>query len=187
MEEIEVKILNVDRSKCETILSNLGAIKKFEGELHALNFDNETKEIKQKKQVLRLRKEGNKQVLCLKEFISKDIAKRMVEIEVDVSDFDKTKLILEKMGFSVKNGSIKHRVSWKLENTIFDFDKYKEEYNFIPEFLEIESDSIKSIKKYAKLLGFKEDELKPWSFKDLLKKLKKDNFDLKQENVKINS
>ena len=107
MEEIEVKILNVDRSKCEEILLGLGAVKKFEGELQAFSFDNINKSVDNNRQLLRLRKEGDNQVLCLKEFISQDKVKQMVEIEVDVSDFDKTMLILNKLGFEVKRQSKK--------------------------------------------------------------------------------
>lgn len=172
MEEIEVKILNVDKKKCEKILLKLGAKKKFEGEMITLAFDTIDKDLKSNRRILRLRKEGDKQVLCLKERISKIGFKRMTETEVNVTDFHKTREILEKIGFKIYAKTIKNRISYKLDNTVFDFDKYTGRYALIPEFLEIESTNTQSIEKYAKALGYKKEDMLPWSFKDLLKHYK---------------
>jgi len=172
MEEIEVKILNVDRKKCEKILLKIGAKKKFEGELITLAFDTKDKKLKLDNKIFRLRKEGDNQVLCLKEPISKEGFKRMNETEVSVSDFEKISEILKKIGFEIFAKTTKKRVSYKLDNTVFDFDKYTNEYEFIPEFLEIESNNVKSIEEYAKLLGYKKEDMLPWGFQDLLKNYK---------------
>jgi adenylate cyclase class IV len=79
------------------------------------------------------------------------------------------KKILESLGLSVTESTRKHRVSYDLKRAHFDFDEYKGEYAYIPEFLEIEAESIASIHKYAGLLGFGPEKCLPWSTKDITK------------------
>ncbi|MGV8087259.1 MAG: class IV adenylate cyclase [Candidatus Woesearchaeota archaeon] len=169
MEEIEVKILNIDRKKCEQILSKLGAKKIFEGELITLALDTANNDLKKNNKILRIRKKGNDYILGVKELISKKKFKRMNEIEINVSNFDNTIKILETLNFKIISKTSKKRVSYKLDNLIFDFDKYTHNYSIIPEFLEIECSDIKLIAQYAKILGYKKEDMLPWGFKELLK------------------
>ncbi|MBN1175321.1 CYTH domain-containing protein [Candidatus Woesearchaeota archaeon] len=172
MEEVEVKILEVDRPKCEKILLDLGAEKIFEGTIKTVAFDNGNKTLTTDKQFIRLRKENEKNVLGFKGRIKNKEAKVMEEIETEVGDFDKTVQILERVGFTIWTQNTKDRISYKLEGVRFDFDKYNEEYSYIPEFLEIEGENIEVIRKYAKILGFEDEELKPWGFGKLNNKYK---------------
>lgn len=170
MKEIEVKILEINRKQCEEILEQLGAQKIFEEDMITYAFDFQNSELKNKNQILRLRKESNSQVLGFKEMISQAEAKEMIEIETEVSSFESTKLLLEKIGFQIWAKTNKTRISYKIDNTRFDFDKYHDKYEFIPEFLEIESDNFETIKEFSSKLGFQEKDLKSWTFKDLLQK-----------------
>lgn len=167
MNEVEVKILEVNRAKCEKVLLDLGAKKIFEGTIKTVAFDNGDEKLITDNKFIRLRKENEKNVLGYKGRINNSEAKVMEEIETEVGDFDKTIQIFEKVGFKMWTKNTKSRISYKLEDARFDFDKYNEEYSFIPEFLEIEGQNIEAIRKYAKILGFKDEELKPWGFAKL--------------------
>ena len=170
MKEIEVKIFNINKKELEKKLISLGAKKIFEKELDALLFESKGKKLNK---TIRLRKEGKKVFFTTKSHVKSKRTKIREEYEIEVSDFEETKKILESLNFSPKLRLVKIRTSYKLGNTHFEFDKYKGKHNFIPEFLEIESPSEEKIYKYAKLLGFKEKDCKPWSIFDIIEKSKK--------------
>lgn len=158
MEEIEVKILDVNRAEVKKKLIELGAEKVFDGELSASYFDFPDMSIRKSKGLLRLRTEGEKIILNFKERISDEKVKIRKEHEVEVSSFETTKTILEKLGFPQWLEFKKRRISYKLGTVKIEFDKYLDAYDFIPEFLEIEATNEEDIFKYAKILGFKEED-----------------------------
>ena len=173
MKEIEVKVLEIGRAKVEKRLKSLGAKKTFDGEIKALYFDCPDRSLRKAKDVLRLRKVGSKAVLTYKKFVKDGFAKVREELETEVSDFDTARSILRNLGFSTWLEMRKHRTTYELDGAHFEFDKYKGEYSFIPEFLEIEAKSPSQIHKYAKLLGFKKSDCKPWTSWDLIKYYKR--------------
>jgi len=168
MEEIEVKILNIDGPKVEEKLVSLGAKKVFDGEIESLFFDFKNRAIAKSKNVIRLRREGAKSVLTFKKFLSNEAVKDVEEVEVAVSDLTKMKRILEFLGLSTTSSTRKHRVSYSLGKVNFDIDKYKQQYAHIPEFLEIEAEDAGTIHKYANLLGFTREDCVPWSTEQLV-------------------
>ena len=170
MQEIEVKILDIKRVELENKLKNLGAKKVFDGEIKAENFDFEDERITRSKDLLRLRKEGEKAVLTFKKFTgeTKDV-KSLKEIEVEVSDLNIMKEILEELKLIPMNNTRKLRTSYALEGVKFEFDKYLDENDFIPEFLEIEAHDIIILYKYVTLLGFKKEDCKSWNYFDVKK------------------
>mgnify|MGYP003830650859 CR=1 FL=1 len=169
MQEIEVKILEVNRTKIENILLDIGAKKIFDDEIEAFFFDFKNKSVSKSKSVMRLRKEGKQAILTYKTIIGVKGAKVAEEQSVEVSDIDEMKKILISLGLSIKKFTQKHRTSYQIENVHFDFDCYKGENDFIPEFMEIEADSLETIYKYASILGFKNEDCLPWSTTDLIK------------------
>ncbi len=168
MEEIEVKVLEVNRLKVEKILANLGAKKVFDGKIETLFFDFKKGTIIKKKNVLRLRKKQNKIELTYKKVHFTSKAKTAVEYSVSVSSLETMEKILMNLGLSVIESMQKQRVSYKLDNVHFDFDRYSGNYGFIPEFLEIEAENTDLVYKYAALLGFKEKDCLPWSTTELI-------------------
>jgi predicted adenylyl cyclase CyaB len=162
MRETEIKILEVDRGKVEKRLRDLGARKVFDDEIRALYYDDAGGSVKRRKDALRLRREGNKAVLTYKSHVGDRGAKVRDEREVHVSDFDTTRSILESLGFSVWLEMKKHRTSYRLRGGHFEFDKYSGEYEYIPEFLEIEAPDIEAVRAFARLLGFTPKDCKPW-------------------------
>ncbi len=168
MREVEVKILGVRCDDLEPKLLLLGAKKIFDGEIHALFFDDKTSSISKNNCVLRLRNEGEKTFLTYKRKISLTDAKVMDETQVQVSGFEYTKKILLSLGFKESGTMRKKRVSYTVCGVRFEFDKYLDDYSFIPEFLEIEADSIDEVLKYAGLLGFSKKDCRPWSGKEVI-------------------
>ncbi len=171
MDEIEVKILNIDRKKVEEKLISLGAKKIFDGKIQASFFDFPNKSIRNNKQTLRLRRVGDKTFLTFKNPIPHNDVKIREEFEVEVSDFNKTKNILESLGLSEWLTMKKHRTTYILDNVRFEFDKHIDQYSFVPEFLEIEAKDIKTLYKYVELLGFKKEDCKPWTILDIVKNI----------------
>jgi predicted adenylyl cyclase CyaB len=169
MKELEVKILEVNKSRIEEILANLGAKRVFEGEIETLFLDFKDGSIFKAKNVLRLRKEKNKAELTYKTVLANQEAKVAEEYTVEVSDLERMKKILGYLGLFVVENMRKQRVSYALDRVHIDIDQYADDYGYIPEFLEIEAENIDLIHKYAELLGFKAKDCLPWSTKDLIR------------------
>ncbi len=162
MHEAEIKILGIDRKSLEKKLRTLGAKRVFHDRIHALYYDDSAGSLKKRKCVLRLRREGVKAVLTYKGHVSDRGAKVLDERELLVSDFDAARSILESLGFSAWLEMEKHRTSYALRGAHFEFDKYGGEYGYIPEFLEIEGPDVKTVHAFARLLGFRRKDCRPW-------------------------
>ena len=169
MKEIEVKILEVNVDDIERKLRSLGAKVIFNGTLNNVYFDTEDKSLKSKNAVLRLRFDGKKAFLTLKEKISLGYSKIANELEVVMEDFDKMKSILNAMGFEKTMEYSKKKISYALDKVHFEIDFIKG----IPPYLEIESEDEELIRKYVKALGFKQSDAKNWTTKQLMKHYKK--------------
>src|SRR3989338_4016511 len=143
MQEIEIKILEINRKDIEKKLLALGAVKKFDGIIQALYFDYPDGSI-------------NK-------------VKNCEELEVSVSDFEVMKQILEAMGVKQWLSMKKQRTSYSLDGTHFEFDRYVDEYDYIPEFVEIEAKDIETLYKVVEILGFQKEDCKPWGVLKLIK------------------
>jgi predicted adenylyl cyclase CyaB len=168
MDELEVKVLNIERGKLISKLVSLGAKKFFDSDIETIFFDFKNGSLRETRDIMRLRRAGERIILTFKRFIGDEEAKRMDEYEVTVSDLQTMRRILEFLGLSVFESTSKHRTSYELDGTYFEFDKYKGSYSHIPEFLEIEAKDNEIIQKYAHLLGLKPENIKPWSTKDLM-------------------
>lgn len=162
MREIEIKILEIDREEIEKKLISLGAKMVFDDEIHAIYYDSADNSIRKSRGALRLRKEGGRSVLTFKNYVENIDAKVREEKELEVSDFNTMRSILESIGFSAWLEMKKHRTTYEHEGIHFELDKYHDEYEYIPEFLEIEGTDIETIHKYVELLGFKKQQCRPW-------------------------
>jgi len=169
MQEIEVKILEINRKEVEKKLLSWGAVKKFEGIIQALYFDYPDGSINKVKNTLRLRKEGEKAVLTFKKHGKDKKVKVCEELEVSVSDFEVMKQILEAMGVKQWLSMKKQRTSYSLDGTHFEFDRYVDKYDYIPEFVEIEAKDVETLYKMVNKLGFTKEDCKPWGVMKLIK------------------
>jgi adenylate cyclase, class 2 len=171
MHEIEVKIIDIDKDAVIARLEELKASKVFDGEMESLffRFPDDTSH-----EPLRLRREGEKVVLCYKKKVDHDSVKVRDEYEVIVECFDAMKELLEALGMEMIDTSKKERLSYCLDNVQVDIDTYSGKYDFIPVFLELEGPSPEAVFAAAEKLGFFQDDCKSWSGFELAKHYKPD-------------
>ena len=164
MEEIEVKFLDINPKKIEKKLKNIGAQKVFDDLYRRKVFDYPDLRLDKAGSWIRLRDEGDKVTLAFKQRIGigadeKTHDKSMEEIEVEVSDFDKTAEILLKAGFIQKHYVENRRIRYQLDDIEFDIDFYP----LIEPYLEIEVPSWEKINEVISLLGFNPEDKKIFS------------------------
>jgi predicted adenylyl cyclase CyaB len=164
MIEIEIKVLEINKEEMIDKLIHLGAKKVLDEDVEAYYYDGNNLK---KGQVLRLRKIGNKNFLTFKKKIhDKEISKRE-EHEIEISDLNKMHEILKNLNFNVIEKVNKHRTSYKIQETLFEIDEFKNEN--IPCLMEIESISKKKIMEFVKLLNIDENKLSTKGFFGLKK------------------
>lgn len=155
MEEIEVKFLDINKSEIENKLKTLGArfIGVFDYRLKPFDFPGWPLG-KEKNAWVRLRDEGSRVTLAYKERLGvndnplKDTG--MKEIEVEVSDFDKTAEILEAIGMEYKVYEERQRTRYVLDGVECDID----EWPLIPPYIELEGGSMDKLQEVSEKLGF---------------------------------
>ncbi len=169
MQEIETKIIDINRNEVEEKLLALGAKKTFEGEISAIFLDFADGSLTDASRMMRLRKENDQAVLTYKVLSRGKYLKQSEELEVKVSDFRIMEQILESLGLRQWKGMRKTRTSYELDGVHFEFDKYLDEHDFIPEFLELESEDEESLYRMVEKIGFTKEDCKSWTAKDLVK------------------
>ena len=169
MKEIEIKIIEIDRKKVESDLATLGAEKTFDGDVQTWFFDFQDGRITRARNLLRLRRIGDKIDLTFKKFEESQSAKVRSEYEVSISEFEAMQSILESVGLISTWRMEKHRTSYVLRGRVqVDIDRYTGDFSHIPELVEIQGGDVSIIREYAKLLGFGPDDCKSWDTFDLI-------------------
>jgi adenylate cyclase class 2 len=165
MQENEVKFLNIDPDEIENRLREIGAEKIFDKIYKRRVFDYPDLRLNEKGAYLRLRDEGDKITFTFKQRLGikgndgKSNDDGMEEIEVEVSDFEKTAEIILKMGLIEKFYEENRRVRYKLRNIEFDIDFWP----LLEPYLEIEAPSWKEVDEGIELLGLDPKDKKIFS------------------------
>ena len=153
MKEIEIKFRLDNPDAIRDKIKKIGAkfIKKVFEE--NFRFDNAKNEIQSKNHLLRLRKDDVVRLTFKdKRKYSQNINGRNLqvaeEIEVEISDFRKMKIILERLGFKIFSRYQKEREIWHYQNCEVLIDKLP----YLGYFLEIEAPA-QDIEKLTELLG----------------------------------
>jgi adenylate cyclase, class 2 len=167
MDEIEIKILEIDRKELEKKLLSLGAKKSFDGEVCGSFYDYEDNSIRKAKDTMRLRKVGDKAYVTYKKFLEDDRAKIRREYETEVSDYESARLILESLGLKEWMSMKKHRTTYELPGVFFELDRHTDQYSFVPEFLEIEAKDLETLYPYVEELGYKKEDCRPWTIVEI--------------------
>ncbi len=145
-EEVELKILNINPIKTRKILRALGAKKTMSStllrELYFRGNGNFSS--------LRLRSEGKKQYLTLKTKQEDKNFNIRMEHQIEVSDLDTTKNILELLGYELFRQREKLREHYELLKVNIEIDQYP---NMTP-YMEIEAPSKKIAEEFIKKFGF---------------------------------
>lgn len=167
MDELEVKILEIDPAPVIHTLEEYGAERVFEGSIYAEYYDyrnSDHTKLSKRGRTLRLRKKGDNGELALKRRLKSGVVKHAEEYEVYVNNVEAMRRILYEMQMNVIRSVTKHRISYVLDPVHFEIETIRG----IPPFLEIEGPSIRKIRAWVEHLGFTWSQAKPWSTKDVL-------------------
>lgn len=171
--EFEVRILEIDVEYLIRKLESLGAVKKFEYLQRRYVYDLIPK---QDKKWIRLRTNGEKTTLTIKDIISEKIDGTK-ELEIEVEDFEKTNLILKELGYQPKGYQENRRCQYVLDGVELDIDSWP----WIPTYLEIEGKSEEDVYVTLEKLGFDKENI---TTKDVEGIYSDYGYDLeKQENL----
>jgi adenylate cyclase class 2 len=160
MEEKEVKFLEIDVPAVEKKLMALGAKKVFTILYKRKVFDYPDLRLDKQAAWVRLRDEGDKITLTYKQRLgvgeTKHGDKSMEEIEVNVDDFIKTALLLERLGMKEKFYEENMRIRYTLNEVHFDIDTWP----LLPPYLEIEADNWEAVDEGINALGLNPEDKK---------------------------
>lgn len=147
--EYEVRILEIDKDKIISKLEELGAKRIFDDIQKRYVYDYNPSETNK---WIRLRTNGRKSTLAIKEVTSNKIDGTK-ELEIEVSDFEKTKDILSELGYEYRSYQENHRIQYLLDDVEIDIDTWP----MIPTYMEIEGLECK-INDIIEKLGFKKED-----------------------------
>ncbi|MFO7794270.1 MAG: CYTH domain-containing protein [Candidatus Nanohaloarchaea archaeon] len=155
MDEIELKILEIDKEDVERRLYEIGASKIFESEIHTELYRFENKDTIDDEGLLRLRVRDDEAFVTRKmasENPDSDL-KIKEEIEFDVDNPDEVRNFFKSISLNKTLENNKKRVKWVKDDVEVVLDKHED----IPWFLEIEADSKEKIEEMVEQLGYKMD------------------------------
>ncbi|WP_328385613.1 class IV adenylate cyclase [Streptomyces sp. NBC_00400] len=173
--EYEAKFLEIDVDALRDHLKAAGAEQVFPKTLFTrLIFENDTV---QGEQWLRLRDEGGKTTLTLKQVTDASHINGTTEIEVEVSDLEKTAELLKALGLRQVRYQQNYREEWQLDGVTYDLDTWPD----LPTFLEVEGSSEQAVRTAVVKLGLDYNEARFGSI-DLIYKSEL-NRDILTENT----
>lgn len=161
--EYEITVLDIDVSEIEKKLESIGAIKQGEyfQKRNLYNFHEEYRG-----RFIRLRTNGEKTTLTIKDKSAKKEIGSVKELEIEVSSFEKTNEILELLGYEHNTYQENKRIIYKLGHIEFDIDTWP----MIPTYLEIEGKNKEDVEKMIKILDIDEEKLSLDKVSEIYKK-----------------
>ena len=150
--EIEIRLLDVDKEDFIKQILSLGASKDSEFLQRRYTYDFNPVV---KNKWIRLRTNGKKTTLTIKEIIDKKSISGTNELEIEVSDFNKTNLVLEKLGYNHRNYQENYREIYYLDDVEISIDSWP----LIPTYVEFESKSEEKINSLLEKLSYEKENL----------------------------
>lgn len=160
--EYEIRVLEIDISSFERKLKSLGAKKAFDRLQKRYVYDFIPKE---KSKWIRLRTDGVKTTLTIKDIMNSS-ASGTKELEIEVSDFEKTNLLLKELGYSYRNYQENRRIRYYLDDIEIDIDSWP----LIPTYVEIEGKSEEEIYGFLEKLGYLKEDSTSLGVSEIYKK-----------------
>lgn len=148
--EYELRILGVDVLSFEEKLKNLGAVKAFDSLQKRYVYDFSPK---RENEWIRLRTNGNSTTLTIKSIEELSVSGTK-ELEIEVSDFEKTNKILEELGYKSRSYQENRRIRYYLNDVEIDIDSWP----MIPPYVEIEGKNEEEIYNVLELLGYSKED-----------------------------
>lgn len=146
--ERELTVLNIELDDFIQTLEELGAEK--QGEFLQRRYVYDVKPLNPNKWI-RLRTNGTKTTLTIKEIKDKNAIEGTNELEVVVGDFDKTNEILNELGYEARNYQENYRRVYLLGNVEISIDSWP----LIPTYAEIEGKTNEDVERVLKLVNTK--------------------------------
>lgn len=147
--EFEAKFLGVDVPPLRTQLRSLGArCVVSERLMQRIVF--ETDDLVKKKSWLRVRNEGDKTTMTLKQTTDAQDINRIREVEIAVDSFENAVTLLTEAGFKPMRHEDNKRESWRLGLVSIEIDTWPK----IPTFVEVEGPNKESVETCVRKLGF---------------------------------
>ncbi len=166
--EYEVRIIEINKEEVIERLEKLGATKVGEFNYRRYVYDFNPA---QYEKWIRLRTDGKQTTLTIKEITDYGI-EGTKETEIEVSDFDITNEILEKLGYVARGYQENNRIRYMLDNVEIDIDTWPS----IPTYLEIEGKCSQDVVETIEKLGLKKGEVVSLDVQSMFEK--KYNIDL---------
>lgn len=180
MNEIEVKVLNIDKSEVIKKLETLGA-KQIKKEFQAnYMFDFENGFFDDKGGYVRIRKaidcltKKEKIILTSKELVSKDKFKISKEIEFKADDFDSAKSFFESLGLKQFRLDEKFRESFQFDEGLVEIDTWAG----VPTYLEVEADTEENVELILNKIGYSLERSTSMVLKEIMQKYNIPNQDM---------
>jgi adenylate cyclase, class 2 len=161
--EYEAKFLSVDVTALQAKLTALGATQAFPRTLLTRKiFENDALD---GGQWVRLRDEGIRSTLTLKQVKDSTRIDGTTEIETEVTDLHAMAEILRGLGLREVRYQENYREEWRLGEVVFDFDTWPD----LPTFVEIEGPDEASVRQAADLLALDYSEARFGSVDEIYK------------------
>lgn len=150
--EYEITVLNINLEETEKNLKKIGAKKigDYFQKRYLYYFHEEYRG-----RFIRLRTNGEKVTLTIKDKSAKKDIGSVKEIEIEVSDFEQTNEMLSYLGYEPFTYQENKRLIYKIKNIEFDIDTWPG----IPTYMEIEGKSKKDVEEMINKLNIDSKEL----------------------------
>ena len=173
--ELETRILDINIDKIRNILLSNNAIKvKSEDQINDI-YDFADGRLLSQKGYARIRtvndKINNKIIyfMTTKKMISQNKFKIMEENEITFDNKEMGENIFKSLGLILKESNKKYRESYKIFDSLVEIDINDEKFCPFP-YIEIETDSEKTLEKIVKLLGYTMEDTTSDTIYDILSK-----------------
>ena len=149
--EIEIRLLNVDVDLFIKNITKLGAKKvgSFFQRRYVYDFNPVNKN-----KWIRLRTNGEKTTLTIKEIVDRDAIDGTRELEMEVSDFETTGSILNELGYFHRNYQENYREIYTLNDVEISIDSWP----LIPTYVELEAQSEDNINSLLRVIEYDKND-----------------------------
>ncbi len=152
MREKEVRILEIDINTWVKMLEDMGAVEVGNWLQKRYVYDFQPKV---SNKWIRLRTNGIESTLAIKEVVDSTKVDGTKELEIAVSDFDKTNAILKELGYTPRALQENKRIRYVYQNIEIDIDTWP----FLPTYVEIEGPSVEAVENFLSLVHYDEAKL----------------------------
>ncbi len=157
--EYEVRMLNIDEEEFTNKIKDLGAtyVNHYDQIRYIYDFNP-----KIENKWIRLRTDGHKTTLAIKDYQSTEVGGTK-EVEIEVSDLEKTDEILNQLGYHKRSVQENKRTRYMLNDVEIDIDTWPH----LNTYVEFEGKSKEAVFELLKLLEISEDDVTTMDAQDI--------------------